>query len=218
MGQNIDGFFECFPLNGKDYAGYNHKLCKVTSTEERIQYAKECASRDLEERIEQNLLILLHDRSPLIQAEAADSLSLYCSEKVYYALMEKSSSRYVLVRAYSFRGLGYVTPEPYQLKAIQFLQKHLIKEKAVFVKIQICLALCSLKVDCLADLTALFNRCGYRNRCAILHGIADLLEENCNLNIDKIQCFLNQCRIAESNVAVLSAKKRLEEVLTNSYF
>lgn len=212
--RSIESLLERFPTDGTEGTGFRRQLYRLTTAEERARYAEEAALREPDERTERNLLILLQDRSPLVQAEAADSLCLFCSERVFRALMGKADSGYSLVRAYAMRSLGEAVPEQCRTEAILFLEDRLAAEKTAFVKIQIQLSLCTLGADGFSALFGMYPRCGYRNRCAILNGLSDLAEEERIPDQNKVMRFLDMCKTSEEDAAVRSAGHRLRASLT----
>lgn len=212
--RSIESLLERFPTDGTEDTGFRRQLYRLTTVEERVRYAEEAALREPDEGTERNLLILLQDRSPLVKAEAADSLCLFCSERVFRALMGKADSEYSLVRAYAMRSLGEAAPEQCRMEAIRFLEDRLAAEETAFVKIQILLSLCTLGADGFSALFGMYPRCGYRNRCAILNGLSDLAEERCIPDKSKVMRFLNVWKTSEEAAAVRSAGHRLRASLT----
>lgn len=211
--RSIESLLERFPTDGTEDTGFRRQLYRLTTVEERVRYAEETALREPGERTERNLLILLQDRSPLVQAEVADSLCQYCSERVFRALMEKADSEYSLVRAYAMRSLGEAAPEQCRMEAIRFLEDRLVTEETAFVKIQILLSLCTLGVDGFSALFGMYPRCGYRNRCAILNGLSDLAEDGRIPDQNKVKRFFDMCKMSEEDAAVRSAGHRLRVAL-----
>ena len=159
------------------------------------------------------LISLLHDKSLDVQIEAADSLSSFCSFAVFKELKKAINSGCCMLRAYAIRGIGYVTPNNKKENTIRLLYQIYPKEINVFAKIQILFSLYLL-----GDKTVLpiiikkYDKCSYRNKCAIVNGLADLVEENvCDYkSIERFVCKVERECLCDA--ALSSPYKRLASV------
>lgn len=154
----------------------------------------------------ENILVrLINDRDSLVRVEACDSLRYSKSESTFDLLIKVvKKDKNSMVRGYAISSLGYLADTlNLQDYAIKFLEKHLKNEKAVFGKINSYTTLYLLgKGEYLGFLILELNARIYQNRCAVVHCLEEILNENNSLLIKKA---LNDRKKIEKTYAVISS-------------
>lgn len=153
----------------------------------------------------ENLLInLAKDKDSLVRVEACDSLSHSESFGTYKTLKRiASQDKNGMVRGYAISSLSEISKIlDRNLETSKFMMERLEKEKVVFTRINIYKALYDMGerqyLECLIrDL----NTKVYRNRCAVVNLLAELIN---NDNKQKIKDAIEKRRDIEKTIAVNS--------------
>lgn len=127
---------------------------------------------------EQILLAGMTDRNDMVRACACDSLAFSCSESTLYKLMQAVKDKAYLVRGYAALSIADVQKNlgGHSERTINFLADRLTFEKSNWVKIMVYSALLSLGCgEYQEELTNFINDRLYRNRCAALSRIKELI-------------------------------------------
>lgn len=136
----------------------------------------ECAGNECENI----LLSLLHDKNMLVRVEAADSLSSYASSTVFHSLLRViDTETYYLLRGYAILSLSQVGLKIDPIRTVDELRNILQYEKRCFVKLSCHEGLYRLGIhDSLLSIFSLFKSKNYRNRCAVLSSLEQLMDNN----------------------------------------
>ena len=130
------------------------------------------------EESEQILLARLTDTDDMVRVCACDSLAFSHSESTLHALKRAAKDKAYLVRGYAALSIADVQKNlasPTE-NTVNFLENRLAFEKSKWVKIMIYSALISLGCGRYQEeLTSFVNDRLYRNRCAALSRIKDLI-------------------------------------------
>ncbi len=187
----------------EEFSDFELETLEILSKDSDAFLRSEVASLlvDFTESRGENILIqLTKDRDSLVRTEACDSLSSSCSKETFNLLMRMAKfDGNGMVRGYAVFSLGSIALKLGLAKeATNFLEERLKKEKVVFTKININRVLYSLgKTECLHSLIAELNARVYRNRCATVHCLVDML---------------NSEKIEKAYAVTSSIDKALEEI------
>lgn len=151
------------------------------------------------------LLKLLCDKNSLVRTEAADSLSEYPYNDVVKQLRitAKSDDNYI-VRGYALLSmtLASITLKIDSVKILEFLHQRCKNEKSVFCKLNCYHALYIMgETDRLGDILSILKSKNYRNRCAVINTLYDVVNKSNRLLI--VQKLKNQL-LKERSGAVTS--------------
>ncbi|MBQ3231074.1 MAG: HEAT repeat domain-containing protein [Clostridia bacterium] len=195
------------------YISVLEEIANSKSSEARAKVAA-CLCEYNNEDAERILLKLLFDKCIYVRVEAADSLSSFNSFNAYQALKKCTENRYFLLRGYSLYGLSQTVPLNYKDEAQKILEHSLLEEKNTFVKICIRTALYTLgNTVQLKKLFFMYNKCGYRNKCAILNSISDLVDNDFVSQLKDIQEFVGSIIVGKDDIAVMSSLERLKNAI-----
>lgn len=172
----IDALEEILTLeNYSEHTDEINRLAKSRDMFYRIRLAN-LLCRFPNRHAKETLLALTEDSSYLVQTSAIDSLSVFPGDDTLEAAMRLSASRHPLVRGYAYICAGMAgclfgdekrTGLRNELSATQ--------ETDTFAKICKLEGLIRLGDEKQIDLLiSKFDRCNYRNQCAILNSLSDL--------------------------------------------
>lgn len=166
------------------------------------------------QKAERILIKLLSDKDELVRANAADSLCNSNSLKVFDNLKKMiSRDKSSLVRGYAILSLADVaTNINYDMEELtNYMIGLLSKERVAWVKVNYYQALYKLgnKVY-LGMLFKEINSRSYRNRCAVVNSLGELLSDE---NAMMIKSVINERLKVEKTVAVRSSMEKLFQSL-----
>jgi len=155
------------------------------------------------------LLQLLSDRNVLVRVEAADSLSEYPCRKTFDALAAVlNAEKYYLLKGFAALSLGRVGVEVDAVSAQRLLTEALEGEKRIFVKLCCYESLYLLGcANMLERIISLYGSSSYRNRCAVIESLGELLDRS---NSERIREFLLSELPSET---ALSVKDKMTDLL-----
>lgn len=151
------------------------------------------------------LLKLLNDKNSLVRTEAADSLSEYpYSDVVKQLEITAENDKNHIVRGYALLSmtLASLALKIDSAKIVTFLHKRCKKEKSAFCKLSCYHALLIMgEADKLSGILSILKSKNYRNRCAAINTLYDVVDESNRLLI--VQKLKKQL-LKESSGAVIS--------------
>lgn len=157
------------------------------------------------------LLALTEDASYLVQTSAIDSLSAFPGDDTLAAAMRLSASRHPLVRGYAYICVG-TAGRLLGDEERAGLRNRLsaIRETDTFAKICLLESLIHLGDETpAAGLIRMFDRCNYRNQCAILNSLSDVYPEISRSSQERIRRFCQELADWDMCAAVQEAYDRL---------
>ena len=161
---------------------------------------------------EELLMFLLDDACVYVKIEAVDALAILRTEKAYCKIRNLCFSKNHLLRGHSIMAIGRTTPLDRTNETVDFLKNILNTENSAFVKICICFSLYLLGEESqLMFLKQKYNRCGYRNKCFILNGLADLLYDGQIKDLSVVNEIIDIAQHQNDGRAVLESLCLLKE-------
>lgn len=157
------------------------------------------------------LLELANDKDNLVRVEAADSLKSFINIEVYNRLKCMAEfDRYYLSRAYSIYSMSITGISLKQIGLSAFILDRLKKERYVINRIFCHQSLYVLgNKESIFDLMGCFNSNNYKNKCAVINALIEILSiENIN-DIKNFICSLNSNELpssVSSSIKILSDK------------
>lgn len=165
-----------------------------------------------EEQSEELLLHLTTDKASLVRTEACDSLGSCGSKRAYHVLKNIiKRDRSGMVRGYAVSSFAQISIKLSQVQdARSFLKECLSIEQVVFTKIQIYAALYQMGEESyIKELLELIHTPRYQNRCAVVHALAEIMNEN-NRNLIR-NALVGRKKIEKSKAVISTIESVMHE-------
>ena len=204
------------PGNYAEHTDEINRLAKSRDMFYRIRLA-DLLCRFPNRHAKETLLALTEDTSYLVQTSAIDSLSVFPGVDTLEAAMRLSASRHPLVRGYAYICAGMAGCLFGDEKRTDLRNElSAIREADTFAKICKLESLIRLGDKKQIDLMiSMFDRCNYRNQCAILNSLSDLYPSISYSAQKKILQFCKRLADKDMCEAVQEAYDRLTYTLAN---
>jgi hypothetical protein len=158
------------------------------------------------------LLELSKDKNDLVRVEAADSLKAYVDDVVYTRLLYMAKQdQYYITRAYAVYSLSIIRAGLESNSLSVFVEERLRQERHIINKITCTEALYRLGQDsALIQLIGYFKSRNYKNQCAVIHSLNDVLSRK---NYGVINDFVRDVRSKDLPISVRSTLESLQDDL-----
>lgn len=158
------------------------------------------------------LLELSKDKNDLVRVEAADSLKAYVDDVVYTRLLYMAKQdQYYITRAYAVCSLSFIHFGLESRSLSTFVEERLSQERHTINKIMCAEALYRLGQDsALIQLIGYFKSRNYKNQCAVIHSLNDVLSKK---NYGVINDFVRDLRSNDLPISVRSTLEKLQDDL-----
>jgi hypothetical protein len=158
------------------------------------------------------LLKLSKDKDDLVRVEAADSLKAHVDNVVYTRLLQMAEQDYYyLVRAYAVCSLSVIRVGLESKSLSTFVEERLNKERHIINKIMCTEALYRLgQDDALVQLMDFFKSRNYKNQCAVIHSLTDVLSKK---NYGVINDFVRDLSSKDLPISIRSTLENLQDDL-----
>lgn len=193
---NYMDYLDCIDTfaNSKDYS--IRKELAVILSDYRNQYA------------ERTLIKLTNDRNYIVQVEALDSLSLFCSKDACDALLSCFKSRHPMVRGYAYLGFAWICYDMRDKNAINCLNT--IRERNSWANVNLRIAkILSGDSEIINIIKKAYPKYGYLNRIRTLNGFNEIIDCITDEERKRIIDFLESLDASNMDLAEREAYERI---------